>query len=183
MVSMSTLATVDRNESSSFTTKVQIQVNGLGFPTTALCDTGADARLLVSPTVAARAQKSLHARITKLKKPIRLRDFRRRAAGTVTMKMIASLEIDGRRFPNETFWVTETGHDVFIGQYWLAEKNVLMWPRERKLIWPDDTPALAKFAPAIELSPPYGQGGPIDPNIQKDADRRDRNLDRHHQQY
>lgn len=180
---MSTLARVGNNESLSFTTKVQIQANGLGFPTTALCDTGADARLLVSPAVAARAQKSLQARVVNLKKPIRLRDFRRQLAGTVTMKMIASLEIDGRRFPNETFWVTETGHDIFIGQYWLAEKNVLMWPRERQLIWPDDIPALAKFAPAVELPPSCGLDGHIDPKVQEDADRRDRICYHQHKQY
>lgn len=183
MVSLSTLAKVGSKKSPSFTTKVQIQVNGLGFPTTALCDTGADARLLVSPMVAARAQRSLHARVMKLKEHIRLRDFRRQAAGIVTVKMIASLEIDGRRFPNETFWVAETGYDVFIGQYWLAEKNVLMWPRERQLIWPDDIPALAKFVPAIELPPPCGLSDYVEPKVQEDADRRDRILDRQHKQY
>ena len=183
MVSMFTLARVGNKGSSSFTTKVQIQVDGIGFPTTALCDTGADARLLVSPAVAARAQKSLRARVFTLREPIQLQDFRRRPAGKITMKMIASLEIDGRRFPDETFWVTETGCDIFIGQYWLAEKNVLMWPRERQLIWPDDIPAVAKFAPAIELSPPCRRSGDVEQKNQEDSDRRDQIVDRQHKQY
>ena len=115
---MSRIAHVGNNSKfSTFTKPLMIQVNGVGISAIGLCDTGADTRLLVSPQTAVRAQDGLRARIVKLKTPIQLRDYREKQAGVITTKMIATLEIDGRRFPNETFLVTECGHDVFVGQH------------------------------------------------------------------
>ena len=112
-----------------------------GMPTEALCDTGADARLLVSPSTARRVAKLPGSRLRRLKKPICLTDYRAQPAGSVTHTLRTSLEICGRRFPNETFWVTESGHDIFVGEDWLVEHDVWLHPRTRTIKWPEnDTP-------------------------------------------
>jgi hypothetical protein len=96
---------------------------------------------------------------------------------------MVTLEIDGRRFPNQKFWITETGHDVFIGMEWLAKQRVLLDCHGRGMVWPDDLPALAKYSPAIQLPPRCLSDGLIDPDIQKDANRRDAKLEKAHKQY
>ncbi|KAM4062430.1 hypothetical protein HRG_011200 [Hirsutella rhossiliensis] len=120
----------------------QIQIGGISIPALALCDTGADARLLVSPLVAKRASEQLDAKIFPLRKEIPLEDYRGRKAGSIKQKMVATFEIDGRLFLNQTFHITESGHDVFVGLKWLGEQNVLLDCAAREIVWPDNLPAL-----------------------------------------
>ena len=174
VVRMSTIAQIDsKSHHHSFTKIVQAQVNGIAITIEALCDTGADTSLLINHAAARRMQQQLGTRLERLEKPIQLSDYRCENAGKITKKLTATLEIDKRRFPNQTFLVTECGHDLFIGQHWLAEQDVWIHPRTRAFHWPDKSLPLAKFAPAITLPKP-------DPEMklnlknQQDADRRDR---------
>jgi hypothetical protein len=160
-------------ESKAFTQTAQIQVNGIGFPATALCDTGAQTKLLISPLVARQAEKRLGARIVRLTRSIQLQDYRRQPAGRVKRKLIATLEIDGRRFPEQHFLITETGHDVFIGLEWMDEHDVSLNCRHRKIIWPDDPPALAEYSPAVKPPTRHLKNGRIDLGDQHNADRLD----------
>jgi len=176
---MSSIAEVDsKKRNNAFIKNVQIQMNGIGLPDIALCDTGIQPYLLVSLIVARRAKKQLQARITRLDKPIQLLDYRKQPSGRVDKKLTATLEIDGRRFPNQSFLVTETGHDIFIGLRWMEEHGLLLDCKNRKIIWPDDLPALAKFSPTIELPPRCLLDGDIKPEDQRDADRRDKAMAR-----
>jgi hypothetical protein len=175
MVPMSSMAEVDgKKRSNAFTKNTHIQVNGIGLPAIALCDTGAQTHLLVSPAFARRARKQLQACVTRLDKPIQLLDYRKQPAGRVEKKLIATLEIDGRRFPDQSFLVTETGHDVFIGLHWMEEHGLLLDCKTHNIIWPDDLPAIAKFSSAIELPPRCLLDGYVRPEIQKDVDCRDK---------
>jgi hypothetical protein len=182
MVPMASIAKVD-GKCNAFVENTHIQVNGIGLPAIALCDTGAQTHLLVSPTVARRARKQLQARVTRLDNPIQLLDYRKQPAGRVEKKLIATLEIDGRRFPDQSFLVTETGHDVFIGLRWMEEHGLLLDCKNHKIIWPDDLPALAKFSPAIELPPRCLLDRYVRPEIQKDADRRDKAMAKAEKKY
>ena len=184
MVPMSTVAEVGSSKKhKAFTKTVQIQVNGIGLPAIALCDTGAQTRLLVSPLMARQAKKRLGARIVRLEEPIQLQDYRKQPAGQIRKQMIASLEIDGRRFRDQVFQITETGHDVFIGLSWMEEQRLLLDCKNRNIIWPDDIPALAKFSPAITLPTRCLLDGYVDPKIQEDADRRDRAMEKADKKY
>lgn len=167
---------------SMFTKSVMIQVDGASFSATGLCDTGATTRLLVSPKTAAQAQNELRARVINLKTPIKLKDYRNRRAGVITMKMIATFEIDGRRFRDETFLITECGHDIFVGQHWLAEQDVWIHPRTKAFCWPDEKPALAKFSRVIEPAPRCRKDKYTGPQIQEITDRRERAMDKAHKQ-
>ena len=148
----------------------QVQNDGLGLEVKALCDTGADIPLLVSPAVADRAIEVLGARMVRLCKPIQLADYRKQLAGRITHKVVMNLELDHRRFRDQTFFVTDTGHDVFIGQEWLAKQDVWIHPGTRSFKWPDDKPPLAKFSPVLKVD--HRKPRP-DPKAQADTQRRD----------
>ena len=111
-------------KSRTFVVPAQIQIDGLGLQTKALCDTGADISLSVSPMMALRAVKHLNARIKRLCKPIPLADYRRKPLGEATHQLIATFELDNRRFKNQRFLIIDTGYNVFIGQEWFSEQNV-----------------------------------------------------------
>jgi hypothetical protein len=148
MVPVSSIDRVDSQpKRSPFVQTVQVRVNDMSLPTLALFDTGALTDLLVSPEVALRAKKQLGARIVKLAQPRQLRDYRGEPAGQVQMKMIATLEISSRRFLEQEFWITDTGHDVLVGLGWMAEHSLLLDCVKRELIWPDNPPVLAKGSP------------------------------------
>ena len=157
--------------SNSFVVPAQMQFDGLGLKVKALCDTGADVSLLVSPKIAAKAVRGLGARIKALCKPIQLADYRRQAAGRVTHKLIATLELDGRRFRDQTFLITDTGHDVFVGQDWLAKQDVWIHPGKKIFLWPGNKPNLAQFSPALVVK---GKAPKSDLKAQADAERRDK---------
>lgn len=132
---MPTIAQIGSKNTDSFIIKAQLRTRDEEMPIEALCDTGADARLLVSPEIAQRAAKRLGATIKKLERPIVLTDYRQQEAGRVTHALHTSLRVNDRLFP-EVLWITETGHDVFIGQRWFAEKDIWLHPRTRTLKWP-----------------------------------------------
>lgn len=157
----------------AFTRSVSVLVNGVSLPTKALCDTGAQTRLLISPRFANQVQKRLGVRAEPLDKAVQFQDYRQRQAGKATHRLIATFEIDGRRFPKQEFIITETGYDIFVGLYWMADQGIMMNCKERTLVWPEETPAMAKFSPSIELLPLCLNNGRIDPAIQKDIERRD----------
>lgn len=56
----------------------------------------------------------------------------------------------------------------------MADQNLNMNCRDRTLSWPDGAPTLAKFSPSIELPPLCWNSGKVDPEVQKDVERRDK---------
>jgi predicted aspartyl protease len=78
-------------------------MNGIGFRTTALVDTGAQAELLMSLEAAHRARKQLRAKAVRLEQPLQLEDYRKQPVGQVVKSIMVILEIDGRCFPNQKF--------------------------------------------------------------------------------
>nr|AAX07708.1 retrotransposable element Tf2 protein-like protein [Pyricularia grisea] len=127
------------------------------------------------PAIAKQAAERLGARLQRLKTPLLLSDYRKQDAGRITHKLKATLEIDGRRFSNQMFYVTESGHDMFIGQDWLVEQDVWIHPKTQTFAWPERTPSLAKFSPAIRLPNMLDKPDPV---AQADAERRDRAFER-----
>lgn len=156
-------------------------VNGLGLPSTALCDTGAQTKLLMSPSLAQRMEERLEARMATLDKKISFQDYRNQPAGSAKRSITCCLEIDGRQFNQQTFLITETGHDVYIGLHWWQEQNVLLHPRSLSIIWPDDLPALAKFNKPIEMPPKCPL--PYDPSIESDIRHRDKLMKKEDKRY
>ena len=174
MVQVPQLARIDRlGNQNTFTVPTQIQIDGLCLKTQALCDTGAEIRLAVSHAMAKKAHERLGAHIVKKSKPLRLSDYRRQPAGQATHELVASFEVDGRLFPRQKFLILDTGHDIFIGQDWLVKHDVWLHPKTRSFGWPEDRPALARYAPAIPVPRTVPK---IDKLAQADAERRDRKI-------
>lgn len=136
-----------------------------------LCDTGAEVSLLMSPKTAKRAAAKFNAKLIKLRRPIQLADYRQQKAGLISYKIILHFELDGRRFTDQEFLVTETGYDVFIGNDWLNEQDVWIHPRSKSFSWPETTLPLAQFSPALVVRK---NDTKVDRVSQADADRRDR---------
>ena len=73
--------------------------------------------------------------------------------------------------------VTNLGrHDLIIGRKWLAKQDVWLDVKNRKLLWPGKKDERAWVAAQHELTVTKKAlaGAPINPDHQKDADRRDR---------
>lgn len=171
MVYVPQLATIgSKRNPNTFVVSAQIQIDGLGLQTKALCDIGANIYLSISPQMVGKVIQHLGARIKTLRKPIRLVDYRKRPAGQATHKLVATFELDGRQFLNQDFLIIETGHDIFIGQGWLTEQDVWIHPRTRAFRWPDDKPKLAQFSPVIIVS---SENRKPDKTAQADMERRD----------
>ena len=65
--------------------------------------------------------------------------FNGRQGPSITHAIILHLIIDNRRFLNQTFLLVDLGqHDMIIGRRWLAEQDVWMDVRNRRLIWPNE---------------------------------------------
>jgi hypothetical protein len=175
VVQVPQVARIDRSgNQNAFLVPTQIQVDGLCHRTEALCDTGAKLSLAVSHTIAKTAHESLGAEIVKQPKPLHLSDYRRQPTSKATHELVVSFVIDGRQFAKQRFLILNTGHDIFIGQDWLVKQDVWLHPQTRSFSWPDDKPALARYAPSIPLPRTVPK---IDKLVQAVADRRDRKID------
>lgn len=73
---MSAIAPSDRNKKNAFLYSVQLQVNEIALEMTALCDTGAQTPLVISPRAAKLVAYKLGATIKQLPKPIQYVDYR-----------------------------------------------------------------------------------------------------------
>jgi hypothetical protein len=135
----------------SFIGKLWINGNGTPYSVPALLDTGADIHLLCSPGFAQSARLA-GGRITIPEKPRKLKDYRGEVVGVVTQTLTLSFEIDGRKFNDQDFWISESGHEVLIGQRWLSDNRVVLDCFHRKIVWPHSRPKLTK-AKAIKTLP------------------------------
>ncbi|CCE31368.1 uncharacterized protein CPUR_05221 [Claviceps purpurea 20.1] len=99
---------------------------------TALCDTGAQTPLVISPRAAKVVADTLGATIKQLPKPMQYVDYREKIAGKATKFVEASLEIDSRRFLKQRFVITESDHDVFISLKCCAQDRPPANPEHQK---------------------------------------------------
>lgn len=149
---MSAVARRGRSNRSSFTVDVKLYRDHYApISLKALVDTGAEQKLLISLEAAARAVLAGAVR-RKLKFPKNLTDFRGRPAGQITEKIVMTLDLAGRRFPNETFLVTNCHQDVFIGQHWLDAQDVWLHPRTQQLRWPQEQVSQPPSMPVARVS-------------------------------
>lgn len=65
--------------------------------------------------------------------------FNGRPGSPITHIIVLHLVINGRRFLNQPFLILDLGqHDIIVGRRWLAEKDVWMDVRNRRLVWPNE---------------------------------------------
>lgn len=167
------IAQIGQDKSKQFTMNAKLVNNGLAINVRALNDTGAGILASISPKCAKKLAKQTNCNIQPLNKPIVLRDFSQQIRGQVTKSVRATLQIDGRQFPNMRFLIMTQSHDIYLGlDFWTKHKIGLM-PATRSLIWPDNLPPLAQFSKPIVVADKKHVPAEVRAAHQADSDRRD----------
>lgn len=105
---------------------------------TSLADTGTNGSLFLDRQRTVELVRFYDMRIQRLEVPAETKGFDGRRGPSITHAMKLHLIVDGRRFHNQTFLLIDLGqHDLIIGCRWLAEQDVWMDVRNRRLIWPN----------------------------------------------
>ena len=148
----------------------------------ALIDTGATPCSAIHEKVATVLRREWQAPYVPLPEALGVEGYNGQAGNQVTHALILTLQIDGRRFVNTLFLVTNLGHhDLILGRAWLAHQKVLADCANHRLVWPDPRPSLfddvanklATHIPMKILARPRK----IEPEHQTHAEARDRKLD------
>jgi hypothetical protein len=99
-------------------------------------------------------------------------------AQTLQNILLLPVIINKHRFSELPFLILNLGHrDIIIGRKWFEHYNVLIHPRKRRLIWPEEQ---QEYIAQHELTIPRAliETPPINTRHQRDADRRDDLLDK-----
>ncbi|RAL60082.1 hypothetical protein DID88_000708 [Monilinia fructigena] len=96
----------------------------------------------------------------------------------ITHYTFLNLSIDGREQSFVPFLITELGsYSILLGRLWLAETRSKVDCYNRKLDWPREHPRTISLSNNLVLTPQDLRKRKIDRFAQKDADRRDEQLD------
>ena len=108
-------------------------MQGKSTPAIALCDTGAQAKLLTSLRLAKQVYKA--GSYTKpLQILMKLQDYQGKYTETVDKRVKATLIIDGKSFEDQKLKIVNTGYDLFIGLDWLSSQGVLLDCKNKELL-------------------------------------------------
>lgn len=104
-----------------------------------LVDTGAAGYIFVDADYALPLAKSHTTSVIKrLPRSVQPRAFDGSFAPVITHMLVTSAQIDNRQFPALPIIITKLGHyDMIIGRNWLAENDIWLDVKNRKLLWPD----------------------------------------------
>ena len=156
-----------------------INKNGLGIKTHVLIDTGANGFIFIDSELANLAIQHLGAELKELPTPCAINGFDGKTAPPITQYLELSLFIDRTRQQRLPMLVVRLGgHDLIIGRTWIDRYNILVDCRNRQLIWPDEPLESPSWSKIIATHKKALLPGPVDQEHQRDADRRDRLLDR-----
>ena len=155
-----------------------LTMNGCGVKTRALVDTGANGYLFMNRPLALRLAQSLGLKIQNLPFSVPIRGYNSQIQSKVNQFIRLHLNVDQRRIRNCPFIVLDLGQqDLIIGNKWLKHFRVLLDPVKNKIIWPADTPPTPYLGRDVILSLQSGKGQKPLPNVQSDANRRDRAIE------
>ena len=165
----------------SFNVPSQIALNGFSFPMTTLADTGANGSLFIDRQRAVEIARFYDTKIQRLDTTAETKGFNGRQGPSITHAIILHLIIDNRRFLNQTFLLVDLGqHDMIIGRRWLAEQDVWMDVRNRRLIWPNECVPTdeVRLATTRPLPKRILKRPTPNPDHQADVERRDAKMTR-----
>lgn len=147
---------------------------------TALADSGANGSIFLNTPCAIEAAKFFNTTVIRLRKPVPVHGFDGKGSHQITHAIILHLLIDGRRCMDVPMLITDLGHhDVIIGRRWLAQHDIWLDVKNRKLLWPGERDERALVAAQHELTVKRKAlaATPVNPDHQKDADQRDRAME------
>lgn len=162
----------------------QIAYNGISIPLTTLVDTGANGYLFMDTQRATELAKFFGIPTRRLDSPVATKGYDGKAGSAITHAIICHLLIDGRRFLNQPFLITNLGqHDMIIGRKWFDHYDVWLNVKHRRLVWPDQRSCLDDIQSKQYLEVPKQilQHSKPDPIHQADMERRDRRFKKEEQ--
>lgn len=152
--------------------------NGLFIRTETHIDGGANIFGAIKTRLAYQLSKAFDISFVKLPKPIVPTGYNGKPGTPIELALILTFVLDLRRI-NFPFLVTDLGHtDVLIGRKFLEHYDLMQSfsKGRRKLIWPQDMPITPYFEKRIFIDKANWKR-PILLEHQKDAERRDRQLE------
>ena len=161
----------------SFQVPSRVAYNGLSVPTSSLTDTGANGYLFIDTKLAIELARFFNRRLTRLPLPSRTRGFDGNPGRPVTHSLNLHLWVDGRRFLDQPFLIVDLGqYDIIIGRRWLANHDIWLDVRNRRMIWQTDRTVAEEVQWKQETVVPKRilPRPAIQWEHQRDADRRDR---------
>ena len=118
--------------------KIQLVKNGLSIASLSLIDTGAGGYGFIDAEFLSLIGNRLGATLIPLRKEVRVKGYDGHSPQGITHAMKFSIQIDGRRIDDEPFLVLNLGnHEIILRRKWLAEHDVLLDCKNRRLVWPD----------------------------------------------
>lgn len=123
----------------SFLVPTFVPMNSRSIRCETLVDTGASGYIFVNVNHAIRLAKSHISHVINcLPHPVQPRAFDGSLTPSITHMLVAAVQIDGRRFHGLPMVITNLGnYDMIIGRNWLAEHDIWLDVKNKKLLWPD----------------------------------------------
>lgn len=112
-----------------------------------------------------------------LSQSCQVKGFNGKAGMPITHAIILHLWVDGRRFLNMPFLITDLGqYDIIIGKKWLATQDIWLDMKNQKLIWPKEQTIKEEVQAKHDIPVPVSilQRPKLNPEHQKDVMHRDR---------
>ena len=103
-----------------------------------LADTGAGGYLFINQPTAIQICKRFGHGVRRLKQPVKVKGFDGHVSPAITHYIQLHLWVEGKRFYDTPMFLASLGqHDLIIGRNWLAEKDIWLDVKNRRLIWPE----------------------------------------------
>ena len=158
----------------------KIAFNGCAIPIKSLVDSGANGYVFIDTRVACDSARTLGLKLKRLDQPCEMIGVSGKRGSPITHAIVMHLWVNGRRLLNVPMLLADLGgYEMILGRVWLAENEIWLDVKNRRLIWPKERSQMEEIAvksqimiPRSILKRPVGK-----PEHQEDADRRDRLLE------
>jgi Reverse transcriptase (RNA-dependent DNA polymerase)/RNase H-like domain found in reverse transcriptase len=166
----------------SFLVPSQLAFNGCSTPVKSLADSGAKGYVFIDTKKAIELAKFYGLHTIPLPEAYPVRGYNGKPGTPITHLIIMHLWVDGRRFLKVPMLITDLGqHDLILGQKWLAEKDIWLDSRNRKLLWPEERtyPEKMQSQMTIKIPTEILKRPTSNSEHQKDMERRDHLFEKH----
>ena len=165
-----------------FSVPTQIGKNGYGVQADSLADTGANGYAFINTEFAVQVAKFCQTPAIRLQEVCYVKGYDGKTKEPVTHVIFLDLRIDGRQFKEVPLLIADLGnHEIILGRKWLAEQDIWLDVKNRRMIWPNERSPEEQVRLRNELVAPKGALDRPAPNPthQKEMERRDRAIEAH----
>ncbi|OJD21031.1 hypothetical protein ACJ73_07629 [Blastomyces percursus] len=158
----------------------KIAFNGCAIPIKSLVDSGANGYIFIDTRLACDSAKTLGLKLKRLDQPCEMIGVSGKRGSPITHAIVMHLWVNGRRFLNVPMLLADLGgYEMILGRVWLAENEIWLDVKNRRLVWPKERSQMEEIAVKSQIMIPRSilKKSASKPEHQEDADRRDRLLE------